>query len=65
MKASQIIQVNGSIKGVTRDGSFRYGIYRDGSIAEFYGKIVFLENTGTAVQPRNIPGFKNELIEGY
>lgn len=109
MKASQIIQVNGSIKGVNitgeaiiykafksydepktwrkvgtighnlgslynpswmeifkaRDGSFRYGIYRDGSIAEFYGKIVFLENTGTAVQPRNIPGFKNELIEGY
>lgn len=53
MKASQIIQVNGSIKGV------------NGSIAEFYGKIVFLENTGTAVQPRNIPGFKNELIEGY
>lgn len=107
MKKSQIIKVNGSIRGNTitgeaiiykafksydepktwrkvgtighnlgnlynpswmeifkaHDGSFRYGIYRDGSIAEFYGKIVFLENTGSSIQPRYIKGFKNELLD--
>ncbi len=46
MKHSQEINVNGSIQNVRITGT--------AIISPFYGRIVFLENTGTAIQERDM-----------